>query len=78
MAETMNLKYSELEEQRKVDAWNQGYSPGKQVVLTKESGEKVVTRTVSEAHVMCGQAVIWLEGVAGCYSLDSISPAQGV
>lgn len=70
----ISLGYSELNEQRKVDAWNLNYRPGILVDVRLDSGETRVTCTSSEAYVMCGQAVIFLQGVRGCYSLDCVTP----
>ncbi len=70
------IGYSELDEHRKVDAWNAAHRPGVEVNVRLDSGEVRETRTTSEAYVMCGQAVIFLLGVRGCYSLDCVTVAE--
>ena len=57
--------------QKKVDKWNAKYQVGQAVDLQKDGGEIVRTKTRSAAEVLGGHtAVIWLEGVTGCYMLD--------
>lgn len=59
--------------QKQCDDWNARYTPGSQVQLTKDSGEVIMTLPRSEAQVLSGHsAVIWLEGVRGCYALDRV------
>lgn len=61
--------------QRKCDDWNAVHGLGCKVQLTKDSGEVVVTNTRSQAQVLSGHsAVIWLDGVSGCYALDRVKP----
>lgn len=60
-------------QQKAVDSWNAKYSIGTTVDLTKDNGEIVRTRTRSDAEVLSGHtAVIWLEGITGCYCLNRI------
>lgn len=60
-------------EQKKVDAWNAKYSIGQEVDLTKDDGQVMRTKTRSEAEVLSGHtAVVWLDGVRGCYLLDRV------
>lgn len=68
-----STRYSELNEHRKVDAWNLAHRPGVTVDVRLDSGEVRETKTTSEAYVMCGQAVIFLLGVRGCYSIDCVT-----
>lgn len=64
-------------QQNAVDRWNANHPIGTVVDLTKDSGEVVRTKTRSEAEVLSGHtAVIWLEGVRGCYCLDRVKAAQ--
>lgn len=59
--------------QQQCDAWNAKHEVGCTVVLTKDNGEQFETRTRSAAEVLSGHsAVIWLEGVTGCYLLDRV------
>lgn len=64
--------------QAQCDAFNARYPVGQTVSLRKDSGEAIVTKTRSVAQVLSGHsAVIWLEGVTGCYLLDRVSPITG-
>lgn len=46
---------------------------GTEVILTRDNGKVVHTKTRSNAEILSGHsAVIWLEGVAGCYSLRNV------
>lgn len=59
--------------QAQCDAWNAANPVGTRVVLRKDLGTEVNTRTRSVAEVLSGHsAVVWLEGVTGCYSLDRV------
>lgn len=61
-------------EQAKVDAWNAAHAVGTYVTLHKDGGEVIATRTLSRAEVLSGHtAVIWLEGVSGCYDLTRVT-----
>lgn len=61
-------------EQEKTEKWNARYPIGQVVDLQKDSGEIVRTKTRSAAEVLSGHtAVIWLEGVTGCYMLERIT-----
>jgi hypothetical protein len=58
-----------------VELWNLKYSVGTPVVVRMDSGEKRETKTRSRAEILSGHtAVIWLEGIAGCYCLDRVKP----
>ena len=60
-------------QQRAVDNWNAKHAVGTEVTLTKDNGDVIRTKTRSEAEVLSGHtAVIWLEGVTGCYLLDRV------
>lgn len=58
------------------DAFNAKHPVGTRVMLKKDFvPEPVETKTRSEAQVLSGHsAVIWLEGVVGCYALDCVKP----
>lgn len=65
--------------QQQCDDWNAKHSVGTKVVLTKDSGERFPTKTRSEAQVLSGHsAVVWLEGVSGCYLLNRVEPMRTV
>jgi hypothetical protein len=52
---------------------------GTEVVLTKDFGGEFRTRTGSPPKMLGGHtAVIWLEGVSGCYSLERVRLAPAV
>lgn len=56
-----------------VEAWNSQYPVGTVVVVTKDLGEQVRTKTRSEAQRLpSGSPVIWLDGITGCYLLDRV------
>lgn len=57
-----------------VDAWNAKHPIGTAVILTKDNGVQLHTKTRSEASVIGMFPVVWLEGVAGCYALDRCEP----
>jgi hypothetical protein len=58
-----------------VQKWNERHPIGTSVTVKLDSGETRATTTRSEAHVLSGHtAVIWLEGITGCYLLDRVSP----
>jgi hypothetical protein len=60
------------------DAWNAAHPVGCDVTLKKDSGELLRTKTRSKAEVLSGHsAVIWLDGVRGCYLLDRVTPGHG-
>lgn len=59
--------------QAMVDDWNARFPVGTEVKMIKDSGDIVRTKTRSNAAVMGGHsAVIWLDGVAGCYLLKRV------
>jgi hypothetical protein len=65
--------------QKTVDAWNAKYPVGTKVVVTLDSGERKETVTRSEAEVLSGHsAVIWIEGIRGCYLLDRVRAIEEV
>lgn len=56
-----------------VAEWNSRHEVGTKVVVRKDDGSKVETATRSKAEVLSGHsAVIWLEGISGCYLLDRV------
>lgn len=64
--------------QLQVDQFNARYPVGQQVTVRKDGGEGFSTKTRSKAEVLSGHsAVIWLEGMAGCYLLDRVTPITG-
>jgi hypothetical protein len=60
------------------DVFNAQTAIGATVRVKKDSGEMVETTTRSRAEVLSGHsAVIWLEGISGCYLLDRVRPIKG-
>ena len=58
-----------------VELWNLKYPVGTPVHVRMDSGEKRETKTRSKAEILSGHtAVIWLEGITGCYCLDRVKP----
>jgi triphosphoribosyl-dephospho-CoA synthetase len=63
---------------RKCEAWNDAHPVGTAVILSKDSGEQLVTKTRSAAMMAeAGYPVIFLEGVSGYYLLDRVRRALG-
>lgn len=58
---------------QQVDRWNRHHQVGTPVLVQRDNGEILATKTRSEAAVMAsGVAVVWVEGIAGCYLLDRV------
>lgn len=56
-----------------VEAWNLQHPVGTAVVVTKDLGEPVHTKTRSVAQrLLSGTPVIWLDGITGCYLLERV------
>lgn len=67
------------DQQRAVDDWNARYSVGQAVAVKRDTGEVVYTTTRSAAELLSGHsAVIWLEGIGGCYLLSRVTPVAEV
>jgi len=61
--------------QRQCDEFNARYPVGQSVTVRMDDGSGRSTTTRSEAQVLSGHsAVIWLDGIAGCYLLDRVTP----
>ena len=64
--------------QKQVDEFNSRYPIGCTVTVRKDNGQGISTVTRSAAEVLSGHsAVIWLEGIGGCYLLDRVTPIKG-
>ncbi|MEO7827189.1 MAG: hypothetical protein ABIR60_08620 [Allosphingosinicella sp.] len=58
----------------KVDEWNARHPVGQAVNVTRDNGQTLTTTTRSPAQVLAGHsAVIWVDGVDGCYLLDRVA-----
>lgn len=63
--------------QKQCAAWNAKHQVGAPVYVKLDSGGIQETVTRSPAEVLSGHsAVIWLEGVSGCYLLDRVVPRE--
>jgi hypothetical protein len=61
--------------QEQVDVFNSKHGVGQRVMVTKDDGTKTTTFTRSKAQVLSNHtAVIWLEGIVGCYALERVTP----
>jgi hypothetical protein len=64
--------------QKQCDAFNARYPVGQRVSVRKDAGDGQLTTTRSKAEVLSGHsAVIWLDGISGCYLLDRVTPILG-
>lgn len=68
---------AELE--RQVAAFNRIAPAGTSVSVRRDNGTSEITKTTSAASVLSGHtAVVWLEGISGCYLLERVSPIAKV
>jgi hypothetical protein len=59
-----------------VNRWNKNHPPETPVVLTKDDGSEVETKTRSGAWLLGGHtAVVMVEGISGCYLLERVRAA---
>ena len=57
----------------KVELFNQKHPIGSKVTVVKDLGEKFETKVRYPAEILSGHtAVVWLEGISGCYCLDRV------
>ena len=75
--ECMTLKQRERQAQKIVDEWNELFKVGQRVVV-REDFKKIgtITQTRSAARVMCGDAVVWCDGISGAYSLSHVTAIE--
>ena len=60
-----------MAEQAFVDAWNGTHQVGVAVRVLLDNGTVKETKTTTPAQILGGHtAVVWLEGVSGCYRLS--------
>lgn len=74
---------SEKHQLELVQEWNTMHQIGEEVIVTKDDGKDVTTKTRSSAYMLGASgeysghtAVIMLDGISGCYSLERVRPAQ--
>lgn len=69
-----------------VARWNEQHSVGTTVTVELDSGEIRTTTTRSQAEMLGGErsknhpghmAVIWVEGISGCYALSRVRAKLG-
>jgi hypothetical protein len=63
--------------QAQIDAWNATHPIGADVDVLTDRGKIVRTKTRSAAELLSGHsAVIWLDGISGCYALDRVTAVE--
>jgi hypothetical protein len=61
--------------QDRVDTFNQLHKVGTAVIVQRDDGTLQKTKTRSAAQILSGHsAVIWLQGISGCYALERVCP----
>lgn len=75
----MKAGKKEKEQLKLVDDWNKDHKPGIDVIVKKDDESEVRTKTRSEAYMLGASgdypghtAMIMLEDISGCYSLDRV------
>ncbi len=75
----MKVGKKEKEQLKLVDDWNKDHKTGTDVIVKKDDKSEVRTKTRSEAYMLGSSgdypghtAVIMLEDISGCYSLDRV------
>ena len=73
---TTKQKKASKKLQADCDAFNAKCNVGDAVAVMLDGAETPFhTTTLTKAQVMCGHsAVIWMNGVSGCYLLDRVTP----
>lgn len=62
-------------QERMVEYWNSHHPVGTHVEVVRDNGTIQRTKTRSKAQMLAGHtAVVWLDGIAGCYSLERCRP----
>jgi hypothetical protein len=56
--------------------WNAAHATGTPVTVRMDSGELRETTTRSRAILMCGSAVVWLDGIPSCYALSHVTARE--
>lgn len=73
----MTVKDNRIEEAGiLVQNWNDNYPIGTPVNVQERHDIITETKTTSKASLMCGSAVVWLEGISGCYCLTHVQAVQ--
>lgn len=58
----------------KASRWDAANPVGTRVMLVRDNGDVVFTRTRSKAGMVGNRAVVWLEGLRGCFDMDNVRP----
>lgn len=59
--------------QSKCDAFNEKNPVGSPVTVVEDLGERIDTKVRCPAQILSGHtAVVWLDGISGCYCLDRV------
>ena len=73
MFEEVTMSESVEVMQSKVDIFNLKHPVGSLVTVIKDFGEKIETKVRYPAQILSGHtAVVWLEGISGCYLLNRV------
>lgn len=70
----MTNKQTEVETE--VYLWNRTYPVGMPVEVTRDNGEKFLTFTREAACLVGDQAVVWVDGIRGCYAISRCRPIE--
>lgn len=75
----MTLRQHEIHAKNQVDQWNSTHNVGTLVIFEEVigRGETHRSKTRSEASLMCGEAVVWIEAQGSCVSLDHCTAIEG-
>lgn len=55
--------------------WNAAHPIGTEVIVTRDNGDRVQTRTRSTAWMLGCEPVVKVEGISGGYALERVRPA---
>ena len=65
--------------QQQCNLFNARNPVGTKVVVRLDDGRKILTTTRTTAQLLSvHSAVIWLDGISGCYMLDRVTVAEEV
>lgn len=57
------------------EVWNESNPPGTPVQVLRDNGNRLRTKTRSNAWALGGHTpVVQIEGISGCYLLDRVEP----
>ncbi len=75
----MRRQKGAAQQERMVKEWNKLHGIGCKVEVTRDLGETQQTTTRSEAQMLGDHtAVIWLDGISGCYALERVKAIEEV